>query len=187
MIHHLHTHNNGCTFPPPQSLSWQTGYTDIGQDLGTTISDIRKKIDREKIIINGARSMFSQTDNTAVKNRLKSTIHESERNINYLTERLKELELKARPATTSSQQPTYGGRSDGAMGGRDGRRDSAPPIPPPKDGRPGQMENGRGYDMYGARGGGGWQQQQPGPGIPVKSRNYTKLGISLFNEVLIGG
>src|SRR5271170_6550776 len=133
------------------------------QDLGTTITDIRKKIDRERIIINGARSMFSQTDNPAVQNRLKSSIHESERNINYLTERLKELELKARPQNTSTQQ-TYGGR-DG--GGRDGRRDSGPPIPPPKDGRLGQMENGRGggYDGYGQRGGGGWQQ--PGPGIPV--------------------
>ena len=120
--------------------------------------------------------MFSQTDNPAVQNRLKSSIHESERNINYLTERLKELELKARPANTPyQQQPTYGGRSD-AGGARDGRRGSgAPPIPPPKDGRPGLMENGRGYDGYGR----GWQQQ-PGPGIPIKSRNYTKLGMSLF-------
>ena len=118
--------------------------------------------------------MFSQTDNPAVQNRLKSSIHESERNINYLTERLKELELKARPQTTSSQQQSYG-----RDGGRDGRRDSAPPIPPPKDGRLGgqMMENGRGgYDAYGQRASGGWQQ--PGPGIPIKSRNYTKLGIS---------
>ena len=99
--------------------------------------------------------MYSQTDNPSVQNRLRSSIHEYERNINYLSERLKELELKARPQQYS-QQPGYG------RGGA--------PMPPPKDGR--QMENGRGYDAYGGRG--GWQQ--PGPGIPAKSRQYTKLG-----------
>jgi classical protein kinase C len=96
--------------------------------------------------------MFSQTDNPAVQNRLRTSIHESERNINYLTDRLKELELKARPSQS---------------GGRQG----APP-PPPKDGR--GQENGRGFDAYGQR---GWQQ--PGPPIPNKSRQYTKLGMSL--------
>ena len=100
--------------------------------------------------------MFSQTDNVAVQNRLRSNIHESERNINYLTERLKELELKARPP----QSPYGGGRGAGM-----------PPIPPPKDGRP--LENGRGFDAYGQR---GWPQQ-PGSGMPMKSRQYTKLGI----------
>ena len=89
--------------------------------------------------------MFSQTENPAVQNRLRSNIHESERNIQYLEDRLKELELKARPPQTGSR----------------------PPVPP-KDGR---MENGRGFDAYGQR------FQQPGPGVPEKSRNYTKLGL----------
>ena len=105
--------------------------------------------------------MFSQTDNPAVQNRLRSNIKESERNINYLNERLKELELKARPQP--QQQLQYG---DGRAGG--------PPIPPPKDVRGGPQENGRGFDAYGQR---GWQ---PGPGMPVKSRQYTKLGIALI-------
>ena len=101
--------------------------------------------------------MFSQTDNPAVQNRLRSNIHESERNINYLNERLRELEVRARPP--QQQQLQYG-------------RPGGPPIPPPKDGRGGPQENGRGFDAYGQR---GWQ---PGPGMPVKSRQYTKLGIS---------
>jgi classical protein kinase C len=92
--------------------------------------------------------MFSQTDNQAVQNSLRSNIHESERNIDYLSERLKELELKAR----------------GQAAGRGGA-----PVPPPKDQR--AQENGRGFDAYGQR---GWQQA--GPGIPNKSRQYTKLG-----------
>jgi hypothetical protein len=41
--------------------------------------------------------MYSQTDNAAVQARLKTTILESERNIEYLGKRLQELELKARP------------------------------------------------------------------------------------------
>jgi hypothetical protein len=104
--------------------------------------------------------MFSQTDNPAVQNRIRSNIKESERNINYLNERLKELELKARPQAEQQQLQYGGGRAGG------------PPIPPPKDGR---HENGRGFDAYGQR---GWQA---GPGMPVKSRQYTKLGIYTFD------
>jgi hypothetical protein len=144
----------------------------------TTISEVRKKIERERIIINGARSMFSQTDNPAVQNRLRSSIHESERNINYLSERLKELELKARSAqpqalsNQASQLATIGAQR-ASIG-------SVPPAPPPKDARGGALpqENGRGFNDYGQR---GWQQQ-PGPGIPAKSRQYTKLGASGFYE-----
>src|SRR2546423_11083240 len=101
-----------------------------------------------------ARSMFSQTDIQAVQNSLRSNIHESERNIDYLSERLKELELKAR----------------GQAAGRGGA-----PVPPPKDQR--AQENGRGFDAYGQR---GWQQA--GPGIPNKSRQYTKLGTFKCSE-----
>lgn len=108
--------------------------------------------------------MFSQTDNPAVQNRLRTNIHESERNINYLTERLKELELKARPQQV---QPVSAGR--GQMGGA--------PVPPPKDPR---QANGRGFDAYGQP---AWQQ--PGPGVPAKSRQYTKLGTFLQVGVLM--
>jgi hypothetical protein len=73
--------------------------------------------------------MYAHTDNPSVQNRLRSSIHESERNINYLTDRLKELELKAR----SAQRASVG----------------QAPVPPPKDVRP--TENGRGFDR------GGWQ------------------------------
>lgn len=113
--------------------------------------------------------MFSQTDNPAVQNRLRSNIHESERNIQYLEDRLKELELKARSPSQTSGTGGTGGAGVGGVGGYGGK----PPVPP-KDGR---MENGRGFDAYGQR----WSQQpQPGPGIPEKSRNYTKLGMLSF-------
>ena len=113
--------------------------------------------------------MFSQTDNPAVQNRLRSNIHESERNIQYLEDRLKELELKARSPPQISGAAGTTGAGVGGVGAYGGK----PPVPP-KDGR---MENGRGFDAYGQR----WPQQpQPGPGIPEKSRNYTKLGMLSF-------
>lgn len=107
--------------------------------------------------------MAQQTDNPVVQNRLRSNISESERNIEYLTERLKELEFKAR-----SQQSGSGGAQQASQRNSIG----APPPPPPKDSRHGSIENGRGYDPHGR---GGWPQ--PGPGMPVKSRQYTRLGI----------
>ena len=126
------------------------------------ISDIIKKIERERILINGARSMYSQTDNPSVQNRLRSSIHEYERNISYLSERLKELELKARNDLSSSQASAAAQRA--SIGG------TIPPVPPPKDGRNGPQENGRGQSQSGQR---AWQQAGPN-----KSRQYTKLGMS---------
>src|SRR5579859_2569044 len=93
--------------------------------------------------------MYSHTDNSIVQTRLRTQIHESERAINYLNERLKSLELKARPQTT---------RTDGG-----GRYSGGGPPLPPKDRRENGAEFGKGW-------------QQPGPGIPNKSRQYTKLG-----------
>jgi hypothetical protein len=114
--------------------------------------------------------MYAQTDNPQVQARLRSQIHEGERNINYLTEQLKTLELKARtpPNRLSGGPSPTGGPPSGY-----GRGNNGAPLPPPKDLRE-PMENGRGYDAYGQR---PWQQ--PGPPIPVKSRQYTKLGKKL--------
>jgi hypothetical protein len=117
--------------------------------------------------------MFSKTDNTAVQNSLRIKIQESERNINYLTDNLKRLELRASP-TPSPQQAQFSQGYD-RFGGPVGSRVSggSPPAPPPKDPRiSGGRENGGGYDGYG----GGRPMQPPGPPVPAKSRQYSKLG-----------
>jgi hypothetical protein len=115
--------------------------------------------------------MYSKTDNPAVQNSLRSKIQESERNINYLTDNLKKLELRASP-TPSPQQAQFSQGYGGFGGGAGGRvSGGSPPIPPPKDPRSGR-ENGGGFDGYG----GGRPQQPPGPPVPAKSRQYSKLG-----------
>jgi len=186
------TPHHGCILPRLPS-SWNYMNIDRMQDLNKKIAEIRGKIERERIIIHGARQMYSKTDNPAVQNSLRSKIQESERNINYLIDNLKKLELKASP-TPSPQQPHFsspygspptGSGGYGASGGYGGAGNrlsgGPPPIPPPKDlrGPSRERENG------GAAGYGGqrmsWGQQgiqQLGPPVPAKSRQYTKLGIS---------
>lgn len=56
------------------------------------LQDVYRKIEREKILMNGARAMRSSTDNAAVQQRLDSQIRESQRNLSYLEERYNELQ-----------------------------------------------------------------------------------------------
>lgn len=60
------------------------------------IEDISRKIDREKIIIAGVRKMRNSTSNTLVQQKCDSNIHESEKNIEYLEERLRQLQVRKR-------------------------------------------------------------------------------------------
>jgi TolA-binding protein len=57
-----------------------------------SMQDVHRKIEREKVLINGARAMRSSTDNTAVQQRLDNQIRESQRNLEYLEGKYKELE-----------------------------------------------------------------------------------------------
>ena len=144
--------------------------------MNKKIAEIRGKIERERIIIHGARQMYSKTDNPAVQNSLRSKIQESERNINYLTDNLKRLELRASP-TPSPQQAQFAQGVAGGYGPGAGSRLSggSPPVPPPKDPRAGR-ENGGGFDGYGGPRGQQQMMQPSGPPVPAKSRQYSKLG-----------
>lgn len=56
------------------------------------LQDVYRKIEREKILMNGARAMRSSTENAAVQQRLDSQIREFQRNLSYLEERYNELQ-----------------------------------------------------------------------------------------------
>lgn len=56
------------------------------------LQDVYRKIEREKVLINGARAMRQSTDNSAVQQRLDNQIRESQRNLSYLEERYNELQ-----------------------------------------------------------------------------------------------
>lgn len=58
------------------------------------MQDVYRKIEREKVLINGARAMRSSTDNQAVQHRLDNQIRESQRNLEYLEGKYNELQKR---------------------------------------------------------------------------------------------
>ena len=63
-------------------------------DTDAQIAEVRRKIDREKALINGATHMRQSTSNAAVQARADSNIKDGRRNITYLEEQLKKLQLR---------------------------------------------------------------------------------------------
>ena len=58
------------------------------------ISDVRRKIERERALINGATAMRASTNNPTVKSAADNEIREGRRNLDYLESTLKQLELR---------------------------------------------------------------------------------------------
>lgn len=58
------------------------------------MQDIYRKIEREKQIINSARSMRQATDNPVMQQRVDTQIRESQRNLGYLEGRMSELQTR---------------------------------------------------------------------------------------------
>jgi hypothetical protein len=56
--------------------------------------DIRRKIDKEKALINAANAMRQSTNNPAVVSGLDTKIRDGRKNIEYLESRLRDLEMK---------------------------------------------------------------------------------------------
>ncbi|KAI5813327.1 protein kinase C [Pyronema omphalodes] len=92
-----------------------------------SMQDVHRKIEREKVLINGARAMRSSTDNTAVQQRLDNQIRESQRNLEYLEGKYKELEGRLMGQNTRGMENMQ--VSDNAGYGGYGN-DMMPPQPP---------------------------------------------------------
>ncbi|ODV89261.1 hypothetical protein CANCADRAFT_58235 [Tortispora caseinolytica NRRL Y-17796] len=65
------------------------------------IKDVLRKIEREKSLIQGAQAMRRSTNNLQVQERCDSSIRESKKNIDYLQNRLSELNLANDPKPKS--------------------------------------------------------------------------------------
>lgn len=153
-------------------------------DPDQAITEVRRKIDRENALINAASHMRESTNNPAVQARVDSNIRDSRRNISYLEDKLRELQLR-RVNEGAPPPPAHGGVGPG---GRGLRSTEAAPTPPPKDGG-GYFGNERAD--YGDPGPGGYSQGGTGmmpPRAPYadsrfdapvpKSRpNFSKLGM----------
>ena len=165
------------------------------------IGDVYRKIEREQKLIEGANSMRHSTDNPSLQQRLDAKIREGRKNIGYLEETMRELQLRE-----IGQGHGAEGRSGGGAVGGDGASALAPsshaaalptyyshpdrlgaPTLPPKapDGRYGTDQTA--YDT----GSGGYSQLSGGhgampprapygpapPTLTPKARpNYSKLG-----------
>lgn len=160
------------------------------------MDQVLRKIEREKVIINAANTM-RQSSNPQVQASLDSQVREARKGIQYLEQRLRQLQMrKAGQGADGQSQRSSGGPLPPAHGGlsssqnRQLQRVDAP-TPPPKDGRSGYLPS-EGGD-YGDPGPGGYMNDlsgghgmmpprapfgppAPGSSIPRSRPNYTKLG-----------
>jgi len=150
------------------------------------ITDICKKIDREKALINAAHLMRQQTNNDAVRSKLDSQMRDGRRNLEFFEERLRELQARKLGQGMDNLGIHGGGPGSRRPGSADYRGDrDGPPAPPPKDasawdassygsgqygqpGQPGEMMGPR-HSLPG---------QPPNPGGANARPNFTKLGRS---------
>ncbi|KAL4866361.1 hypothetical protein BDV12DRAFT_173116 [Aspergillus spectabilis] len=141
------------------------------------IASVYRKIEREKALIAAASNMRQSTDNPLVQQRVDANIRDGRKNIAYLEEKMKELQLR--------QMEREGGGSP-----TDKRLPPNPddgPAPPPKD-----------YSGYGDSA----QYPQPGSGtmpsgapfkdprpfapVPKARPNYTKLDLIKYDTQYLG-
>lgn len=156
------------------------------------INNVYRKIEREQKLIDGANSMRQSTDNPTLQHRLDAQIREGRKNIGYLEERMRELQLRriGQTGDRKSGGPMDDGASHGSRNHPPGiyqhvDRDGAP-SPPPKNYGPGYGTDRVGYRDPGpggyTSGGHGMMPPRPpyGPPAPTvtpKARpNYSKLG-----------
>jgi hypothetical protein len=159
------------------------------------LSSAYRKLEREKALMNAANAMRLQTNNETVKSRLDAQMREGRRNIQYLEDTLRQLQMRkmGQGMDNMSLQPgenAGSGPRPYSSGLRDDR--DGPPTPPPKDSRGGYLDNQPGSD----RGGYGTQEYSqigshgemmppqhsyappaPGSGMPKSRGNYSKLGM----------
>ncbi|KAJ9290139.1 protein kinase c [Paecilomyces variotii] len=152
-----------------------------GDDL---IATVYRKIEREKALINAATNMRQSTDNPMVHQRVDANIRDGRKNIAYLEEKMRELQLR-RLGQDGGGSPTAERHPDGT------------PMPPPKD-SPTYPGNDQGD--YGDVGPGGYSQggtgtmpsrapfADPRPFAPIpKARpNYSKLDLIKYDTPYLG-
>lgn len=146
-----------------------------GDDL---IASVYHKIEREKALIAAASNMRQSTDNPLVQQRVDANIRDGRKNIAYLEEKMRELQIR-RMGQEGGGSPTDQRHPQGPY--------AAGPMPPPKDGRSyvagdrGERGDGYGYPQGGAGSmpsGAPFPDPRPYAPVPKARPNYTKLGAS---------
>ena len=163
------------------------------------INQVYRKIEREKVIINAANAM-RQSSNPQVQASLDSQVREARKGIEYLEERMRELQMRRAGQSADGQSSrSSGGPLPPAHGGSPQQRHREPridpPTPPPKAGASGYISEGGDYGhpshggyMNDMSGGHGMMPPRapfgppaPGSSMPRTRPNYTKLGERVFS------
>jgi serine/threonine protein kinase len=167
-------------------------------DTDSVIADVYRKIEREKALINAATHMRQSTNNPSVQARVDSNIRDGRKNISYLEDKLRELQLRqmGQPENGGPLPPAHGHMPPQA--GRGARGPAGGPTPPPKDPRGYFQGDDRGD--YGDPGPGGYSQGNsgmmpprapyaPGPyqaATPKARPNFSKLDLIKYDTPYLG-
>lgn len=92
----MSSYNYPSNTPDPSALS---------QD-DRVIQDIQKKINRERGIAQGATALKSSTSNPSVQQKCDANIREAQKNIEYLEERLRQLQIRKRNSIIAAGNPS---------------------------------------------------------------------------------
>ena len=162
-------------------------------DDDRAIAEVYRKIEREKALIHAASNMRQSTNNPTVQARVDSNIRDGRRNITYLEEKMRDLQMRhLGRSNDNGPTPPAHGQFNAARGARGMGPGPGPgPTPPPKDTR-GYMPGRGGPEDYGEAGPARYSQsgtgmmpsmapyRDPRPSAPMpKARpNFSKLGIT---------
>ncbi|KAI1000653.1 Protein kinase [Podosphaera aphanis] len=156
------------------------------------LSSVFKKIERERALLNAANQMRQQTQNEQVKTRIDTQIREGRRNIQYLEERMQELQMRkmGQDMVSLKMNPASTGPNIHVNPGVHSER-RVPPTPPPKDAR-GYVDVGQtgGYSSSAGHGDlvptkHSFAPPAPGSATP-KRANYTKLDLIKYDTPFLG-
>lgn len=131
------------------------------------MAKVYHKIEREKALIAAATNMRQSTDNPLVQQRVDANIRDGRKNIAYLEEKMRELQVR-KMGRESGHQPGSPNQQRHSEGG---------PPPPPKDG--GRYSSEMGYTQEGTGpmpSGAPFHDPRPGGPIPKARPNFSKLG-----------
>jgi len=151
-----------------------------------TISDLLRKIDREKMLINAANQMRQATNNSSVNQRIDSQVRDARRNLQYFEKTLQDLQTR---------------KMDGGMGALDLKSSNGAPPPPPSHGGSASStyrDAPNDASGYGSPGPGGYSEgggnglmpprapyapPPPSSGSPKARPTYSRLGMYILNHL----
>lgn len=161
------------------------------------IATVYRKIEREKALIHAASNLKQSTGNTLVQQRAESNIRDGRKNIAYLEEKMRELQIRraGRDGDDGSGPSSPNAARNSAQQQRmmNSPPGSGAPTPPPKDAAGNYFGQGSDRGDYGNPGPGGYSggggrgmmpprapygDPRPYAGVGKTRPNYSKLGES---------